>query len=761
MNASQRRLRNVVLLYGLASMLVFSHLAYLMIGQNEAWELRSYRNRWAYRDVPARRGSIRDRQGELLVRDQPTTTLSVYYREFRRRHPCGIVIHGGNIRARLVAGQPLYRYGFEDVRKAFRDCLDLPMSALRSEAVDERLVGDLRFYSAALFAALTDGATYWNRFRRIRSRIGKALAAGRSGTLCQVLELEPEALRKVFDARLGDVERLAQAMADAGRDLWRELDVKREAYLSDWLAGETLIRSELVPRVLHRQLSYQLASSLWMRRELHPGLMLRASVDRIRSDINSMHGQRWESLAPLLGGVTLEWGRPSDELRRKSLLASIAPAVESMAAADAELSASQRRQVREGLENTMRNHLAVQGRVGRGGVERDLDAVLRGTAGLHWFVRSRRRREIGMWSSFDVTPGEDVYLTVDLRLQAIAEQAIDRALRNTPGSKVAAFCVIDPHTGDVLALASRPLRADRDEDKKFRMEPAISWWTAGDIGSLAKPLVLLEQLDALRRGRPALDQAGFVACAGRRMMPQVGRFKRHNLRCDHLHGAEGARDCVYSLGVSCNYYFYQVAEGLGWPGLRSAFGRFGLYRPSGGVLEASFQGHVPGIPAGQYPDPTWRGNDIQRRSIGYGIDANVLQIARAYAGLATGRLPELSLVVRDPQMIAPEDIDVHPDDLRRVQDGLRYCVERGTGRRLELQGVFAKTGTAEVNTKTGANNAWFAGYVVENGPKMAFAGVLYRVPSGRHGATAAGPMIKHFLEVLRRDEDLRKEFLGR
>ena len=68
MNSSQRRLRYVVLLYAAGATRVLSYVAYLMVVQHEEWELRSYGNRWAFRDVPTRRGSIRDRRGRVLER---------------------------------------------------------------------------------------------------------------------------------------------------------------------------------------------------------------------------------------------------------------------------------------------------------------------------------------------------------------------------------------------------------------------------------------------------------------------------------------------------------------------------------------------------------------------------------------------------------------------------------------------------------------------------------------------------------------------
>ena len=348
-----------------------------------------------------------------------------------------------------------------------------------------------------------------------------------------------------------------------------------------------------------------------------------------------------------------------------------------------------------------------------------------------------------------MSPGQDVYLTVDVRLQTLLEQAMDEALLEYRPKHGAAIAVIDPQTGDVLAVASRRGLVV----EKQALDPLINWTSTGYVGSLAKPLLLLEHLDARRHRRPFLAQNLLVPCQGGRPLEGPGRFR---LTCDHVHGTLGA---VESLGESCNHFFYQVAEGVGVEGVVRAYSRFGLHRPEDGTLPATFQVHVPGVARRAYWDPQWDlGRGVHRLGIGYGVSANVLQVARAYAGIATGRLPELSLVRRGESELRFTELGLDLDDLQIVRNGLRYCAVRGTAATLELDDAWVKTGTAEV-TAAGDNNAWLAGYIGGELPRMAFASVAYFVPQGEYGAEVAGPMFQIFLNKVREDPELSEEYL--
>jgi cell division protein FtsI/penicillin-binding protein 2 len=759
---SRRRLVVLAGVYFCAVVVLLVHLGRTMVVDHDDWLRRSYTNRWAFRDVPTKRGAVRDRRGELLVFDAPTSALELHYREFRRRHPCGAALHCANLIRQSRRSTEL-SFTPAGVRSAFKICIDLPLDVLRGLQGD--LARDVRFYLTSLFAGLTDESRY-----RVGAEIRRALAGGARGSVAEYLGLQADRLLAVFRGRLTELEDIAR-LVQPRRNFWADLQACEARRRIN-------PRTEHVVRRLHDEMVYEDALRIARRGYRHPGIRVRPSVSRERGAADV----RWDTLAPHLGAATAQWAGDADKLRRAEMLETMAPQLETMSAADEDLPEFLRPSVTARLRGAMATHLMSQGRVGRSGIELDQDAVLRGSAGMHWVSRGRRRRDIGLWSTFDVTPGDDVYLTVDLALQNLLEHAVDEALAGRPEDQLAAIAIIDPKTGDVLAVASRPTRSVRLKMKTGVPDPVITWAGTGFIGSLAKPLILAEHLDAKRRGRPFADPMDFDFCRGEDPMrpnPDVP-YRRHRLRCDHDH-AGLVRDRVESLSKSCNYFFYQVGEGLGWDGVRRAYDRFGLFREKGARLPGRggqrgpapppskwFQAHVPGIPAASYPNPTWQehSNDIQRRAIGYFVEANVLQMVRAYAGLATGRLPELSLVRRRPEDLRSLDLGLHPDDLAVIHEGMERCCHTGTARDLGLTGVWAKTGTAEISKTRLAggryrtkNNAWLAGFVGLAPSKLAFACVVYGTEQGGFGAKVAGPMFEIFLRELRANPQLAKAYL--
>ena len=180
------------------------------------------------------------------------------------------------------------------------------------------------------------------------------------------------------------------------------------------------------------------------------------------------------------------------------------------------------------------------------------------------------------------------------------------------------------------------------------------------------------------------------------------------------------------------------------------------------VAQVRFQGrHQQSIQGLWLRNRVKKANRIpQRWAIGYGIQANVLSMARGYAGLATGKLPQLSFVCGQNRP-APVDLGLHPDDLQVMRDGLEHCVREGTADReqaLQEFGVLAKTGTATVGEPDSKiNNAWLAGYLTRERPTLAFAAVVYRVEG--YGASQAGPLVTAFLQMLRKDLALREAYL--
>jgi cell division protein FtsI/penicillin-binding protein 2 len=151
------------------------------------------------------------------------------------------------------------------------------------------------------------------------------------------------------------------------------------------------------------------------------------------------------------------------------------------------------------------------------------------------------------------------------------------------------------------------------------------------------------------------------------------------------------------------------------------------------------------------------------RGVGYSLAANPLSIARAYAALATGALPTLSL--RYGEARASHSLSATADELALVRRGLRECVESGTAREIEglvREGVSGKTGTAEIRIGgKDANNAWFAGYLdpAAGGARLVFCAVVYAVPDRVHGADAAGLLVADVFDAMRSDAAIAQRWM--
>lgn len=802
MKDSRLRLVSLGVVYLAVAASILAFLGYVMFGQAELWEQRSLGNRWAFRDVPTRRGAILDAQGVLLRQDAPTSAFELLYRRFRRHHPAGVALHGANLWRQHRGAAPL-RADPAGFRQALLDCLQIPAAALRSSQTgDSELARDMRYYLGALLGALhRGGAAAWHRALL-------QLARGeRQGAVFALLGVEQLAAGRVYAARLQDLHSFHEALilGDTAepprRDLWRVLERLRvatalHARIEAAPATErdglrAMARSvgmpdphpETVPYPLHRRLPYPQARRIAQLEELHPGLLVRAAVDREEAEVDA--SVSWSCLRSLLGAMRRH--SPRDARLREAQVRRMRDTLQDVALADPDLSETHRQQVTWRLEDSLFRHLESEGRVGEGGVEEAMDAVLRGTAGVQWIERRRGAQEVGYWDGFDVTPGADVRLSVDLRLQDIVE----RALQHGPGwdparasEGVAAVVLIEPRSGNILALASTPgpearkLLAEAEEDGELRADPLLRWWSAGDIGSLAKPLVLLEHLSARRQGRAFAAHEEFCRCpgslskaavAGSDYEPETKAMRARDLTCSHVHN-EAVRDPVASLADSCNYFFYQASRGLGRAGLLRAYRRFGLRvaparlagQTAAEVYAARVGTPVRGLPAWSRTGPRSRNRGLERGGIGYGIYANVLDVARVYAGLATTRLPELALVQRGADAAAVDLLaDTALADWQTVWQGLRGAVEHGSAA-AELRGldpslgmVFAKTGTAVVGNDKEFNNAWLAGFVgaPPDGARLVFACVVYK--SRLSGARAAGPIVRNLLNAIAARPELR------
>lgn len=392
--------------------------------------------------------------------------------------------------------------------------------------------------------------------------------------------------------------------------------------------------------------------------------------------------------------------------------------------------------------------------VGKSGIERQYNDILIGQDGLRRVIVDSRGREVGKLDEQPSTAGTQLRLTIDLDLQAAAEQALE--------GKQGAIVVIDPRNGEVLAMVSRPafdpnkfaVRINRSDWQTYMSDPhhpllnrAIQAQLAP--GSTFKLIMTVAGLET-----DTITPQWGVSCPGGANF--YGRF----FKC-HTTGGHGRVELHRAIVQSCDVYFYTVGQKLGIDNIAAYAGHLGLGRKTGIDLPHEEEGVVP--------SPKWKLRMFREKwyagetisvAIGQGsVQTTPLQLAYLYGGVASeGNF-------RRPHVVFPKEVaSFRPgqelDQLIRfplksttvaeATSGLFGVVnEGGTGGRARIVGldIGGKTGTAQVasldlaKAKRGStdidlrDNAWFVGISPHRDPEIAVA-VLYE--HGELSTYAAG-----------------------
>jgi len=393
---------------------------------------------------------------------------------------------------------------------------------------------------------------------------------------------------------------------------------------------------------------------------------------------------------------------------------------------------------------------------GISGVEKSMDHHLRGIPGERIVRKDERGVITGEVGYTDPRPGADVYLTLDLRVQMIAEHAL-----RDGGVGRGAVVVIDPWSGDVLASVSVPSY----DPNKFIPKVDPDHWKAYDTDP-SEPL----RSRALGNNTPGSTYkvvtglAGALAGNARSRVTCDGgqQYGNHFMKCLGRHGTIDLADAVRS---SCNDFFYNFGNNAGINNLVTVGKLLGLGERSGIGIDGEMAGILPGPEWLRYHHPRerWSASYTAAASIGQGfVEATPLQMASVTATIASwGRSYRPRLVSRVVNTDGDHLVDSTPDlradlleegikreELEIVRHGMWKVVHdaRGTARASQIKGFESagKTGTATV-TRGGEkdDNVWFIAFAPYEEPRYAIA-VL--VESGRWGGTVAAPVARRILE---------------
>jgi penicillin-binding protein 2 len=410
--------------------------------------------------------------------------------------------------------------------------------------------------------------------------------------------------------------------------------------------------------------------------------------------------------------------------------------------------------------------------VGRSGVERSYEDMLHGQPGYELVEVNADGRTQRVLETHAPTPGSNLYLSIDSRLQRAAEAAFE----GRPGAAVA----IDPRNGQVLAMVSVPTfdpnlfvngisQVDYDALTHNPDKPLYNRALRGVYppGSTVKPLVGLAGLETgFRKPQDTVFSTGVF------YIPGQSRGYRDDVR-----GGSGRVNLMQAIEQSVNTYFYTLALDMGIDRLSSYMAKFSFGRPTGVDLIGEASGVLPSREwkAAHSREPWYPGETVIA-GIGQGYWAvTPLQLAHAIATFAGHGIPYEPRVVMAVQqgMDAPRkllpnppsgpSLIANPADWGAVNQGMQMVIygAKGTGRSLAAGFPYlmaGKSGTAERFSRTTSaydtnrstaylasrHRAWFVAYAPADNPQIAVAVLL---ESGAWGASASGPIVRKILDV--------------
>ncbi|HSG75524.1 MAG TPA: penicillin-binding protein 2 [Burkholderiales bacterium] len=407
--------------------------------------------------------------------------------------------------------------------------------------------------------------------------------------------------------------------------------------------------------------------------------------------------------------------------------------------------------------------------IGKAGIEASYEQELHGTTGFERVEIDAAGRGIRALSRTPAQPGNNVALTLDIRLQEVAER--------TFGERRGALVAIEPATGGVLAFVSSPgydpnLFVDGIDPQSWEAlmsspdRPLNNRAIAGlyPPGSTFKPYMALAALELGKRTpRTTISDPGYFVFGDR-------RFR------DSKPGGHGTVDMYKSIVVSSDVYYYMLANDMGIDAIAGFMKRFGFGARTGIDLEGEAEGVLPSPEwkHARFSRPEqqrWYAGETISIGIGQGYNAYTpVQLAQALATLANNGAmyrPRLVSHIDNPrtgerQYLEPQlvrQVQLQPEHIAFIKEAMAGVNLEGTGRWAFAGAQYTsggKTGTAQVvGMKAGEkyeedkvaerlrDHSLYIAFAPLEGPKIALA-VL--VENGGFGARAAAPIARTVLD---------------
>jgi penicillin-binding protein 2 len=413
--------------------------------------------------------------------------------------------------------------------------------------------------------------------------------------------------------------------------------------------------------------------------------------------------------------------------------------------------------------------------VGRSGVEATYDALLRGVDGSRDVIVNSHGKELGHLGQTLAIPGKDLKLTIDLDIQMAAEKAME--------GKNGALVAMDPHTGEILAMVSRPTF----DPNQFAVRLTRAYWNQiitdpnhpllnKTIQAQLAPGSTFKIIMSFAGLEEGVAQAMHIACNG------GGTYFGHFFACDRHHGMV---DIDHAIPWSCDTFYYSLAEKLGIDTIAKYATSLGLGQKTGIDLPDEVTGTMPSTAWKlKTQHEKWYAGEVISVGIGQGATTvTPLQLARALGGIASGG------ALKRPHVVFPDEvpteleeniltnypgsgdrvIPITPANWETITDAMAATTTTGTAAAVHMEGIdFAgKTGTAQiVSHSAGATslgkgaeraNAWFVGMAPRRNPDIVVAVLCEH---GGWGAEASAPVAAKVINAFvtkqrKRDNNIR------
>lgn len=400
--------------------------------------------------------------------------------------------------------------------------------------------------------------------------------------------------------------------------------------------------------------------------------------------------------------------------------------------------------------------------IGKDGLEKYLENYLKGRDGYRSVSMSKNGGVNEILQSQQVEPGNYVKLTLDLDLQKAMEKALQKHITDAVDINGAGGAIaIIPDTGEVLALASYPSydpsSFDKDYDKLLnsKSKPLFNRVLNGTYspGSTLKPLTAIAGLETgeIYPDTYIVDKGKYTFYSDYQPTCLIYSQKKET---------HGTIEVSEAIGVSCNYFFFEVGRRVGIETLNDYAKKFGLGEKTGIELDESV-GLMANPDYRKKNNAQWYPGDVIQASIGQSDSMfTPAQLANYIATLLNkGKRYKLHLVdeileyntnnvIEETKIELVDNNPISDTTYEKVKNGMRQVVTKGTAMTAfedcEYQAA-GKTGTAEV--PGGADNVLFVGFAPYDKPEIVVAVVIEHGYSSTYAARVARDIFDAYMEL--------------